>query len=505
MSNLTLVGDYSDKPFVLRDFQKEIIRGIYKEGVSKAFILLPRKNGKTLLVSSICLFQICCLRNQQVISAAGSQQQAALVFDMMSQMIRQDEVLSQLCEIIPSKKRIVCEATNSFFCAVASSGEMQHGLSPTLIVMEEYHAWTQPKHRRLHAALTTGSGARKNPLTICVSTQTADKISLAHEEFEFARNLKGRLHNGKIRRSGLYENPNYFACLYFADEKADISDRNLWRSVNPALGDFLNEKYFEEEYRTCQQIPSRQNHFKQFFLNVPIDSLGKWMDMALWDKCQKPMLDDYTRFKCWGGLDIAPVNDLSAFTLLFDVDGVYHVRSWFWCPSADILQRSKIEQVPYDQWAKSGHITPCGTNTTDFSVIRRDIAEICSKHRVQKIGADRSHAYEIAQFLVEQGYDVEWFRPGFESMGKPTARLEKLVMDREIVHDGNPVMDYCISNVVCESDAAENIRPSNRLRRKQDKIDGAISLIIALGMAIWDESTPEFESVYASSDASIWL
>lgn len=503
IENLTLVGDHSGKPFVLRPFQKQIITNLYRGDVTKMFLLLPRKNAKSTLISAVILFHVLCMRNQQVLIAAGSESQAMRIFEIMEQMVKQDEVLSSMCNI--SKTRISCEATFSFSQVITSSGDVQHGYSPTLVVMEEFHSWNQPKHRKLHAALTTGFGARANPLTICISTQTADRTSLAHEEFEFARKLKGRIENGKVKRSGQNENPSYLAILYYADEKADWTDKNIWKLVNPALGDFLNEKFLDEEFKLAKQIPSRQNYFRQFYLNVPIDSLGKWMDMALWDRCFGKMPSEMSQYKCWGGLDIAPVNDLSVFTLLFDVDGVYHVKSWFWCPAADILQRSKIEQVPYDQWSKAGHITPCGTNTTDFSVIRRDIAEICSRYRMQKIGADRSHAYEIAQFLIEQGYDVEWFRPGFESMGKGTARLEKLVMDREIVHDGNPVMDYCMSNVICESDAAENIRPSNRLRRKQDKIDGAISLIIALGMAIWDESTPEFESVYASSDASIWL
>lgn len=130
------------------------------------------------------------------------------------------------------------------------------------------------------------------------------------------------------------------------------------------------------------------------------------------------------------------------------------------------------------------HSSFCSGNSTDFKQIRNDIRDICEKYRVQKIGADRSHAYDVAQGLIEDGIDVEWFRPGFESMGRPTARLEKLVIDGKIVHPANPVLDYCVSNVVCESDAAENIRPSNKLRRKQDKIDGAIALIIALVMAI---------------------
>ncbi|MDB4793010.1 terminase large subunit [bacterium] len=508
IENLTLVGDHAGQPFILRDWQKQILKALFKTKnnqriVSKFFLLLPRKNGKSQIAAAICLFSMLCLgHNQQILSAAATQEQASRIFDAMCDMIRADETLSKLCEIIPSKSRIVCEATNSFYCAVTSGGDALHGYSPTLVVLDELHAFTQPKHRRLHAALTTGFGARSNPLTILISTQTADRSSIAHEEFDYARKLKGRIENGKVKKSGTVSNEKYLSVLYYANEKQDWTNKNLWKQVNPALNDFLHESFLEDEFKIAQQIPSRANYFKQWYLNVPIDSLGKWMDMSLWDRC-KDKSPDLTQYKCWGGLDLAPVCDLSAFVLLFDVDGVYHVQPYFWCPAADIMERSKVEQVPYDHWRDKGYIRVCSGNSTDFKQIRNDIRDICEKYRVQKIGADRSHAYDVAQGLIEDGIEVEWFRPGFESMGRPTARLEKLVIDGEIVHSGNPVMDYCVSNVVCESDAAENIRPSNKLRRKQDKIDGAVALIIALGMAIWDERT-EYESVY-SSDCSIWL
>ncbi|MEZ5943933.1 MAG: terminase large subunit [Planctomycetaceae bacterium] len=509
IQNLTLVGDHSGQPFTLRPWQQPIIEALFRtrDGqriVSKMFLLLPRKNAKSTLVAAICLFSLLCLgNNQQILCAAATQEQAARVYDIMCEMIRADDTLNKLCEIIPSKCRIVCEATNSFYAAVTSGGDALHGYSPTLVVLDELHAFTQPKHRRLHAALTTGFGARANPLTILISTQTSDRNSIASEEFEYARRLKCRIENGKVKRSGQYSNEKYLACLYYANEKADWTSRAVWKAVNPALGDFLHESFLEDEFQLAQKIPSRANYFRQFFLNVPIDSLGKWMDMSLWDACRGPEID-LRDYPCWGGLDLAPVNDLSAFVLLFDVDGVYHVRPYFWCPSADILKRSQVEQVPYDHWRDAGHIRVCSGDTTDFRQIRAEINEICSPYRVQKIGADRSHAYDVAQGLIEDGYEVEWFRPGFESMGRPTARLEKLVIDRTLVHSGSPVLDYCMSNVICEEDAAGNIRPSNRLRRKQDKIDGASALIVALGMAMWSQRS-EFESVYGSDDCSIWL
>lgn len=132
ISNLTLVGDHSGKPLVLRDWQKQILKALYRtengqQVVSKMFLLLSRKNAKSTLAAAICLFHLLCMRNQQILGAAASQEQASRIYEIMEQMIRADETLTRLCEIIPSKKRIVCEATNSFYCAVTSGGDVQHG------------------------------------------------------------------------------------------------------------------------------------------------------------------------------------------------------------------------------------------------------------------------------------------------------------------------------------------------------------------------------------------
>lgn len=258
VERLTLVGDHSGQPFVLRNWQKQILKALFKTKnnhrvVSNFFLLLPRKNGKIQIAAAICLFAPFCMGNSpQILSAAATPEQASRIFDAMCEMIRADEILSKLCESIPSKSRIVCEATNSFYCAVTSGGDALHGYSPTLVVLDELHAFTQPKHRRLHAALTTGFGTRSNPLTILISTQTADRSSLAHEESDYARKLKGRIENGKMKRSGTVSNEKYLSVLYYADEEADWTDKNLWNQVNPALGDYLNESFLEDEIKVAQ-------------------------------------------------------------------------------------------------------------------------------------------------------------------------------------------------------------------------------------------------------------
>jgi len=66
--------------------------------------------------------------------------------------------------------------------------------------------------------------------------------------------------------------------------------------------------------------------------------------------------------------------------------------------------------------------------------------------------------------------------------------LEALVLSGRFHHNGCPVMTWMVSNVVCHTDAKDNIYP--RKEQPQNKIDGVVALIMALGRAITGEREP---------------
>jgi phage terminase large subunit-like protein len=510
VERLKLTGDFYGQPVKLRPWQKTIYSRLFgtvdksgKRVVRRCLLMLPRKSSKTFMAATICLYALLTFgKNQTILSAAASQDQASRIFDAMVSIIRQDPFLSSICEIVKSQSRIVVQQTNSYFCAVTSGGSSAHGHNPTVVVLDELHAWTQRKHRELFAALTTGR-ARKEPLTIMVSTQTSDFFSLAGEEFSFARSLKGRIENGVVLEDGTVENPSYFACLYYADAFADWHDEKLWHRVSPALSDFLDIEEYREQYRLACEIPSRQIVFKTLYLNMPCDEQERWMDTERWKACAGEVdPEELAGAECYASLDLAPVHDLSGLTLLFPIDGTLKVLNFAWCSEADILARSKLEKVPYDIWKERGHIRATSGNATDFAVIRQDIIELSKKYRIKTLAADKVHAYQLGQELAEEGIDVQWFGQGFISMGAPTARLEKLVREGGIVHPSDPVLDYCVHNVRCETDAAGNQKPSNRLKLRHERIDCAVALIMAVGLWL-DDQTKQQGSVY--DDAGVFI
>ena len=67
---------------------------------------------------------------------------------------------------------------------------------------------------------------------------------------------------------------------------------------------------------------------------------------------------------------------------------------------------------------------------------------------------------------------------------KPHLRksTENLIASGKIRHAGNPVLSWMAGNVTVKVDAAGNIRPVKPKAGSSERIDGIVSLIMALGI-----------------------
>ena len=195
--------------------------------------------------------------------------------------------------------------------------------------------------------------------------------------------------------------------------------------------------------------------------------------------------------ECYGGLDLARVNDLSAFMLLFpptrdaalgDLAGKWIVLSRFWVPEDDIRRRSRRDRVPYDVWRDQGFLTATPGNATDFAFIEAEIIALAGRFDLRELAYDRTFAGEIVQHLQDEGINLVQFGQGFLSMAAPTAELERLAVSRLLWHGGHPVLRWNASNVAVRHDPAGNIKPDKE--RSSERIDGIVALCNALGRAM---------------------
>jgi phage terminase large subunit-like protein len=469
-------GPFAQQPFNLRKWQeKDIIRPLFKtkkDGLRQyrtCLAMMPRKNGKTELAAALAIDGLLFDGEigGEVYSAAADKDQAALVYGVAAQMIRNDPELEAQVEIIDSQKRIVHRKSGSFYRAISAEAYSKHGFNASRVIYDELHA---APSRELWDVLTTSMGARAQPLIIAISTAGYDRHSILWELYAHAK---------KVAENPALD-PTFLPILYEAPIEADWTDERVWKKANPALGDFRSLEEMRIAAARAKEIPAQENTFRRLYLNQWTEQAARWIQMLAWDACRAPLERVHLRGRrCFVGMDLSSTKDLTALVAVFPDDDGFDVLAQFFVPKDNIRDRTTRDRVPYDQWARDGFLMPTPGNVVDYEHVRQTLNEWAAEFQLREIAYDPWNAMDLVTRLSEQdGLTCVPMRQGFASLSAPTKSLEKAILSRTLRHDGHPVLRWNISNISVESDPVGNLKLSKKV--STERIDGAAALVMAI-------------------------
>ena len=476
-------GRLAGHPFLLEPWQKDLTRTLFgwkrPDGMRRyrqAYIEVARKNGKSSWLAGIVNMMMFCPTFQdpgaELYSAASDRDQASIVYNVATAMIRRQPHMMKQCKILDSMKRVVLG--DSVYRAIPMDAGGSHGYHANLIAADELHAWKGETGREFWDVLNTSTGSRDEPLSIAITTAGYDKHSVCYRVHRHAEQV----------RDGIISDQAFLPVLFAAAEDDDWTDPNVWRQANPNLGVSVHLDYLKRECEKAQNTPGYENVFRRLHLSQWTEQDVRWLKMADWDACMGDEVD-LTGRPCFIGLDLSTRVDITAAVLVFppddDLDKGYHCLAIFWVPEDNARKRQHADKVPYQDWIREGYIRATPGNVVDYDVVRRDLAELADKYEVQCVACDPWNAQQVMTQLGQDGLNVVEHRQGFASMSNPTKDVEKLVISHKLNHGGNPVLRWMASNVAVEQDAAGNIKPSKK--RSSDKIDGVVALVMAIGQA----------------------
>ena len=483
-------GPHAGETFRLRPWQEhQIIRPLFaidpatgRRRYRTCLLMLPRKNGKTELCAALAIDGLLFDGEigAEVYSAAADKDQAALCFNVAAQMIRNDDELAAACEIIDSQKRIVHRKSGSVYRAISAEAYSKHGFNASRVIYDELHA---APTRDLWDVLATSTGARAQPLVIAISTAGYDRHSILYELYQ----------HGKRVLEAPERDPSFLPIIWEAPPEADWRDESVWAAANPALGDFRSLEEVRALARRAQEIPAQENAFRRLYLNQWTEQDTRWIALEAWDACRAPVdLEALAGRRCYVGLDLSTTKDLTAAVAVFpDDDGAgCAVLAQFFVPADTIPTRVVRDRVPYDEWARRGHLVATPGPTVDYERVRAELVEWSERYDVRMIAYDPWNATDLCARLEKvDGFTCVKMRQGKASLSAPSKALEKAILERTIRHDGHPILRWNVQNASVDVDHAGNIQPSKA--KSTDRIDGVVALIMALDAAHRDQAPPE--------------
>ena len=499
-------GEFAGQAFHPLDYQTELIlRPIFgwvdaagHRRFQKAYIEIPKKNGKTQLIAGLALYML--LGDQEpgaeVYVAAADREQARILFNAAKSMVESHPALKKRLTVY--RNQIVRnDDPTAFFQVLSAEAATKHGPNIHCLIIDELHA--QPD-RDLFETLTRGVIARRQPLILLITTAGDDDESICYEEYDYARRVL----------SGTIPDERHLPVIFEAGPKENWADPAVLTRVNPAVGTTIMLEKLLELAQAAKNEPRKRNDFLRYHTNRWTNQATAWIPVEWWDACQGPLDDaELKTLECAAGLDLAQKWDLAAFVVVFrrylesapppvevvteESNGLIvkktislnyelFVRPYFWIPENTLKQHEDQDGVPYSRWVDEGLVTATEGDIIDYTRIYEDITtKILPRYPLLKqgtVGFDPAFATDIATKLRDLGgLAIEEVLQNYKGLSETSQVVEALIKGKRVHHDGHRTLRWNWENTAIKSDDAGRIRPV-KPKRASKRIDGAVATII---------------------------
>jgi phage terminase large subunit-like protein len=411
----------------LEDFQLQIIQAHWS--FREVLALLARGNGKTSLAAALAVYHLLSTRRPAAYVGASSRDQARILFESARDIVMNSPALERHVTVRHRELR----ARGGHLRVLSSDGPRAHGLRPTLAIVDELHA-----HRdaELYVALRTALGKMPGARLLTISTAGHDVDSvlgrlraraLALEE----KDLSGNCMIARDPRGS-------FAMLeWAAAEDADLEDPDVLKQANPAS--WVTREWLAEQIHAPGVHPLE---VARYHANVWTDVDAPWLPQGSWQALYgEAELQDGEDL--WVGVDVGGERSATAVAAVSE-DG--RVSAWIWQGDQAVLDAADC--------------------------LRR----LHGRHRLSAVGFDPWRFQTEASRLERDGLPMVKFAQSAEAMTLASERLYSSIVQRELVHDGDPVLARHIANATAKS-------TPRGWRLVRSRRSGQIDAVIALAMA----------------------
>lgn len=438
----------------------------------EAFIVIARKQGKTLLAAAISAY--CAYLDGEyggrIYYAAPKLEQANLCYDAFFQMVQKEPALSQL-----SKKRrtdIYIPSSNTTIKSIAFSAKKSDGLNISVGIADEVASWQGDQGLKFYEVLKSSMGARRQPLLISISS---------------AGYLNDGIYDELMKRStrvllGDSKETRLLPVLYMIDDIEKWNDINELQKSNPNLGVSVTVDYLLEEIAIAEGSLSKKAEFITKYCNLKQNSSVAWLSAQLVERAAGEHLE-LERFRdsyCVLGVDLSQTRDLTACVAVIQKNGELYVFAQFFLPAERIDEATERDGIPYQAYIQRGILKPSGDNFVDYHDCFQWCVDLVEKYKVLplKVGYDRYSAQYLVQDMKTYGFHMDDVFQG-ENLYGVIQETEGLLEDGKIhIGDNDLLKIHLLDSAIKMS----NERGRGKLVKVNPKahIDGTAALLDAM-------------------------
>lgn len=466
--------------------------------ISEFFLLVSKKNGKSLISAGIMLTAL--LRNwrqsNELIILAPSIKAANNSFKPAADMVRADPRLDASqggsLHVVDHERKIKHLKTGATLQVLSADASIVVGVKAGFVLIDEM--WQFGESHKANAMLREATGGlvtRPEGFLITITTQS-DKPP--------AGEFKDKLNRARKIRDGEIVDKRFLPVLYefpprMVVDKAYLDLANCY-ITNP----YLSTQPFEREWlrleleKELAKDISSQNVFLSKHLNIEIgqgERANRWPGSEFWKFAARKSITyqsvlESSELICVG-IDGGGLDDLFGFSMIGRHKDSKKWQCWShaWA-HVGVKERRKSIASRLDDFAKEGSLTFVDDELKDLSSIIELIQEIKQTGKLAMVSVDPAGLGEMIEELAAIGITQDaknlYAAPQGGWMMNSLKTAERMLVSGKMVHDESDMMTWCISNLKIEP-TATSIRATKQ-HAGDDKIDPAMAMFNAVSAMI---------------------
>jgi len=426
--------------------------------ITEWFVCVPKKNSKSSIAAAIMMTALILNWRQSAEFSvlAPTVEVANNAFAPARDMVQKDDELEVLMHVQTHIKTITHRESGAALKVLAADQNTVGGKKSVGTLVDELHLFGKMAgSENMFREALGGLASRPEGFVIWLTTQSDEPPSgVFKQKLDYARDVR----DGKIIDKSfvpiIYEHPPEMVA---SGEAMKLENMDM---VNPNMGFSVDRVFLEREYKKAEQAgPESLRGFMAKHANVEIGMnlrTDRWPGADYWQQQARGVTLEEILARCDVidvGIDGGGLDDLLGLAVAGRDAGTRGWMSWhraYAHPS--VLERRKSEAARFQDFARDGDLMLVERVGDDLDDLAQIVSRIEESGKLDKVGIDPAGVGGILDALVQAGIPAEkvvGVSQGWR-LGGAIKTTERKLAEGGLVHDGSPMMAWCVGNAKVE-------------------------------------------------------